>query len=191
MDGADACACEHRDGKLGDHGQENGNAIALLDAVLLEHVGELVDFTIHIGIGEYFPVGGIIAFKDDGGLVLSRSKLTVKAIVADIELAVFKELHIDRRFKGIVTDLCRLLEPVKPLGLLCPELIGVLNGLLPHLLVFCLALDVSFFPYLRGYGKQLFSEIFGLLSHVMPPSSKEYNLLGIHHYISKVIVKVK
>ena len=51
VDGADARAGQHDDGQLGDHGQVQGDAVALLDAVLLEHVGELADLVLELGEG--------------------------------------------------------------------------------------------------------------------------------------------
>ncbi len=43
MDRADARAGEHRIGRFGDHRHVDGDAVALLDAVLLQHVGEPAD----------------------------------------------------------------------------------------------------------------------------------------------------
>ena len=44
MDGADARAGQHGVGGLGDHRHVDGDAVALLDAVLLQHIGEAADF---------------------------------------------------------------------------------------------------------------------------------------------------
>ena len=43
VDGADAGAGQHGDGERGDHGQVDDDPVALLDALLLEDVGELGD----------------------------------------------------------------------------------------------------------------------------------------------------
>ena len=144
-------------------GRKMVTSVASFDAILFQHVGELVDFTIHIGIGEYFPVGGIIAFKNYGGLVLSRSKLTVKTIVADIELAVFEPFYVqifavERPVRYFF--LVERFEPGQPFfGLLCPEGVWVFNRLFIKLVIICAAFDVRFFPDPVGNGKYFVVEI--------------------------------
>jgi hypothetical protein len=48
MDRADARAGQHRIGRLGDHRHVDGDAVALLDAVLLQHVGEAADMLVQL-----------------------------------------------------------------------------------------------------------------------------------------------
>ena len=52
VDGADAGAGQHGDGQGGDHGQVDDNPVALLDALLLEHVGELGDLFPELLVGD-------------------------------------------------------------------------------------------------------------------------------------------
>ena len=52
MNGADARAGEHRVGRLGDHRQVDGDAVALLDAVRLQDVGEPADALVQLAIGD-------------------------------------------------------------------------------------------------------------------------------------------
>ena len=46
MNGADARASEHGHDELVDHGHVDGHAVALLDYLRLEHVGELADLQL-------------------------------------------------------------------------------------------------------------------------------------------------
>src|SRR5215510_13289913 len=52
MDGADARASEHGVSRFRNHGQVNGDAIAALDAVRFEHVGEAADLSVQLAIGD-------------------------------------------------------------------------------------------------------------------------------------------
>ncbi len=52
VDGADACDREHRDDRLGDHGQVDRDAVALADAQSLEHVGDALDLVGELGVGD-------------------------------------------------------------------------------------------------------------------------------------------
>ena len=52
MDRADAGASEHRVRSLGNHRQVDGDAIALLDAVALQHVGESPDLVGKLRVGD-------------------------------------------------------------------------------------------------------------------------------------------
>ena len=48
MDGADARAGEHRVGGFRDHRHVDGDAVALLDAARLQHIGELADAGVQL-----------------------------------------------------------------------------------------------------------------------------------------------
>ena len=52
MHGADAGAGQDGVGRLGDHRQVDGDAVALLDAVGLQHVGELAHALVQLAIGD-------------------------------------------------------------------------------------------------------------------------------------------
>jgi hypothetical protein len=49
---ADARAGQHGVGRLRDHRQVDGDAVALLDAVRLQHVGEAADLVVQFAIGD-------------------------------------------------------------------------------------------------------------------------------------------
>ena len=82
MHGADARARQHGVGGFGDHRQVDGDAVALLDAVGLEHVGELADALVQLAVGDLLVVGGVVALPDDGDLVGARLQVPVDAVGA-------------------------------------------------------------------------------------------------------------
>ena len=80
MDGADARAGEHRVGRFRDHRHVDGDAVALLDAVLLQHIGEAADMPVELVIGDLAVVVGIVAFPDDRRLVAALLQMPVDAV---------------------------------------------------------------------------------------------------------------
>ena len=68
VDRADAGAGEHRDRQLGDHRQVDRDPVALLDAVLAQHVGEAADLRVQLLVGVGL-VAAVVALPDDRGLV--------------------------------------------------------------------------------------------------------------------------
>ena len=65
-----------------------------LDAQLLQDVGELVHFAVHVEVGVDLPVIGVVAFEDDRRLGLLRLQVPVQTVVADIQLSAFKPFHV-------------------------------------------------------------------------------------------------
>ena len=92
---ADARARQHGVGRLGDHRQVDGDAVALLDAVGLEHVGELAHALVELAVGDLLVVGGVVAFPDDGDLVAARLQVPVDAVGGDVERAVLEPFDRD------------------------------------------------------------------------------------------------
>ena len=71
---ADAGAGQHGDGGLGHHRQVDEDAVARLDAVALEHIGEPADLVVELLVGERALLArlagrGGLAFPDQGRLV--------------------------------------------------------------------------------------------------------------------------
>ena len=113
MHGADAGAGQHGIGRFRDHRQVDGDAVALLDAVLLQNIGEAADMLMEFVVGDLLVVIGIVAFPDDGHLVAALLQMPVDAIVGDVEDAVLVPLDRDIGiFVGRVLDLRGRLEPV-------------------------------------------------------------------------------
>ncbi|OPY03798.1 MAG: hypothetical protein A4E61_01036 [Syntrophorhabdus sp. PtaB.Bin184] len=162
MDHAYPGAGKHGDDELGDHGKIDRSDIALFEAEALEDVGEPVHFPVQIPVGENLPVIGVVAFKDDGGLVLLRLQVPVQAVVAGVQLAALKPFDVEVVAERPVGDLLLVegLEPGKPFfGLFRPEGVRVFDGLLVELFVLFPALDVRFFPYPVRHRKYFVVEI--------------------------------
>ena len=132
MHRADAGAGEHGDGGLGHHRQVDEDAVARLDAVALEDIGEPADFVMKLFVGEgaFFARlagGGGLALPDQRGLVgAGGAQVPVEAVVADIELAADEPLGIrllpfQRPGPALEPDQFRF-------GLPAPELLGRLDG---------------------------------------------------------------
>ena len=136
MDRADARAGEHRVGRLGDHRQVDGDAVALLDAMKVQNVGEAVHLVGEFGVGDVAGLGGIVAFPDDRGLVGALGQMAVDAIVGDIGHPVLEPFDRDVvRVEAGVLDLGVGLEPVDPFAVFAPESLRVTQRTLVHLLV--------------------------------------------------------
>src|SRR5664280_50922 len=106
-----------------------------LDAVLLEHVGELADLVLELGVGVDLVVAGI-TLEDDGRLVaLARLDPAVDAVVRRVELAADEVLDRRRGLELPLDDLVPLLRPVEFGRALSPELVGVVDRALVHGLV--------------------------------------------------------
>ena len=61
-------AGQHGDRQLGHHRHVDRDAVARLNAELLEHVGELADFAVQLGVGQLARVARL-AFPEDGGAI--------------------------------------------------------------------------------------------------------------------------
>ena len=57
VDRADTSTGQHGIGRLGDHRQIENDAVALLDAEILESIGELADALMQLGIGNMLAIG--------------------------------------------------------------------------------------------------------------------------------------
>src|SRR5579875_428779 len=135
MDGTDACAGEHGNRRFRNHRHVDGDAITLLDAARLEHVGKTTDLGVELPIGEPLVILRIVAFPQDGRLVASLGEMAIDAVVACVQGAVFKPLDRNVAGEGGVLHLAERPDPVDALGLLGPETFGVLNGTCVHILI--------------------------------------------------------
>ena len=101
------------------------DAVALLDAVLLQHVGEAADVPVELVVGNLAVVIGIVALPDDRRLVAALLQVPVDAIVGNVELPVLEPFDRDLAGERGVLDLLVGLEPVDALAVLAPELVRV------------------------------------------------------------------
>ena len=135
------------------------HAVALLDALLLEHIGELVYFVVQfdIGIGAGFING--LALPHESCLVLAgRLDVTVKTVVGYVQLAALEPGDICFRKIGL-NNLVPLLEKLDVL--IChlgPERIRTFNGLFVHCLILSHALDMGLLSQFLGNVKN-FSQL--------------------------------
>ncbi len=135
MDGADARAGEHRIGRFRDHRHVDGDAVALLHAVLLHHVRHAADVLVKLVIGDLLVDIGVVAFPDDGDLIAVRLQVPVDTIVGNVGDAVLEPLDRDLAVERGVLDLGIGLEPVDPHAVLVPETLRVLDALAIPVLV--------------------------------------------------------
>ena len=77
----------------------------LLDAVLLQHIGEAADMRIELPVGDLAVVIRVVAFPDDGDLIAALLQMPVDAIVGDVELAVLEPLDRDLAVKDVFLTL--------------------------------------------------------------------------------------
>jgi hypothetical protein len=94
---ADARAGEHGHRKLGDHAHVDPDVGALLDAQLLEGVGETDDIALEPAEGDLAAVVLRLALPVEGDLVLQPPvDVSVDAVEADVELAAEEPLGVGR-----------------------------------------------------------------------------------------------
>ena len=128
---ADPRAGQHRDDDLGDHRQEDPDHVALLDPAVLQRVGELLDVAVQVGVGDVALLALLAAPVEGDAVAVAGLDVAVDAVVGDVELAAHEPLG-ERRV-GPVEHLVPLLGPVERVGLLGPEGLGILLGLLVDL----------------------------------------------------------
>src|SRR5690554_191172 len=96
MDEAEARAGEHRDRRLGHHPHIDPDAIALLRPKPPKQVRGAAHLGRELFIGDLSDIAGL-ALEDDRGLIpASLLDMAIKAVHADIELAVREEFGVGR-----------------------------------------------------------------------------------------------
>ena len=121
---ADARAGQHGRDDLGDHRQVDPDDVALVDAVVLQGVGQPLDVAQEVGVGDVALLALLAAPVEGDAVAVARLDVAVEAVVGDVQLAADEPLR-ERRVRP-VEDLVPLLEPVQLLGLLGPPGLGVL-----------------------------------------------------------------
>ena len=144
MDRPDARAGKHRDRELRDHGKIDRHPVAFLDALLLEHVREPVDFEIKLLVGICLVLPAV-RFPDDGRLVPRRRiDVAVQAVDRRVQFPALEPFDV-RLVKIIIQDLVPLLEPRQIiLGHLGPEFFRLVGGPIVQVLVLFHASDAGF-----------------------------------------------
>ena len=97
MHRADARAGQHGDRRFGNHRQINNDAIAFVDLVSLQHIGEPANFVMQLLISQR-PFLARLAFPDDGRFVPARAvEMSIQAILGDVQFSA-DEPFGERRF---------------------------------------------------------------------------------------------
>ena len=126
MDGPDACARQHGERRLGNHGHVDQHAVALAHAQRLQAGGHALHFLVQLGVG----VGALgIGFGGDGHqrvLLRARGQVPVDRVVAQVGGAV-GEPPGERRV-AVVADRLGRPMPVDQPGLLGPEGVALVDG---------------------------------------------------------------
>jgi hypothetical protein len=109
--GADARAGEHGHDRLGDHGQVDRHAIALLHAEMLEHVAAKIHLAVQVPVGQRAAIAGL-ALPDDRRLVAARAgNVPIDAVHAGVELAAGEPLGVwGRPFEHLIPGVLILLQ---------------------------------------------------------------------------------
>jgi len=113
---AESRAGKHGDGKLGDHGHVNSDAVAGLEAAeVAEHCGGFVHTDVEFAIGEDLW-GFMLGFRDEneGCFVFVLGQMAINAVVGSIELAA-DEPFPEGRFRS-VESFVPLFVPVEEIG---------------------------------------------------------------------------
>ena len=155
MDRADARAGQHRVRRLGNHRQVDRDAIAFLDAELLQRVGHAADFGMQLAIGDLLALGRVVALPDDRGLVATLGEVAIDAVGRDVQHAVMEPADANL---AVVIDVAHGagavgLDPVDALAVLAPELHRILDRGFVHRLVLGVV-DIGALGPIRGNGDQ-------------------------------------
>ena len=119
MRGADPGAGEHRDDDLGDHRQVDPDHVALLDAEVLERVGETLDVAVQVGVGDVALLPLLAAPVVGDAVAVAGLDVAVEALRRGVQSPVGEPLVEGR--VGVVEALARLDVPVEQLLRLAPS----------------------------------------------------------------------
>ena len=133
MNRANACAGQHRKGRLGDHRHVDQHPVATLDSQLLVDRRHALHFALQFGKGVHLLFVGLGRDVHQRTVVGPLGSVAVDRVVAKIGLAALEPFH-ERRLR-VVADLLDRLVPVHELGLLRPESITVIDRAAIKLLV--------------------------------------------------------
>ena len=118
-----------------DHRHIDHHPVTLFNSLLLKEIGKAADLLMKFPVGKTSVFFGIISFPDQGNLISLFLKVTIQAVVADIQLSTLKPADV-RLMIIPVQHLVPFFKPVDPLRLFSPEGFGIFQGLAIHLLIF-------------------------------------------------------
>ncbi len=123
-------AGEHCVSCFRDHRQIDGDAITLLDAMLLQHIGKAADIFMQLAIGDLLVDIRIVTFPDDRNLIATAFQMTVDTVVGDVSYAILIPLDRNIAIEIGVLDFGEGFEPINPSAVLGPESIRVGHALI-------------------------------------------------------------
>ena len=129
MDGPDARARQHRICSFRYHGQIDRDAIAFLDAMFLQDVGEALHPFGKLPVGDALAVIWVVAFPNDRDLIAARREMAIDAVRRNVERAVLEPF--DPYPAGIEAGVLHLrirLDPLNSLAVIIPKSIRVRGG---------------------------------------------------------------
>lgn len=135
MHGSYPSAGEHDDGRFGNHGHIDADAVPREDALVCEHIGEATYFGVELAIGECAgSLVRIVGFPDDGKGVRLGGQMPIEAIGGDVALGTIKPFNVCC-VKIVVEHGGPFAVPLKAFSYLGPKGFGVLDALLIGLVV--------------------------------------------------------
>ena len=113
---ANSRAGQHRDRDLRNHRQVDANDVALADAPRLEYVGEPLDFTQQVGVGDSALLASLAAPVERDAIAEAGLHVAIDTVVAGVDPAADEPL-VERR-PGLVEHRLPRLRPVEQLACL-------------------------------------------------------------------------
>jgi len=139
VNGADAGAGQSGNAQFGNHRHIQTDAVALLNALGFQNVGEFADFFMQLFVGNGSFFARLVAFPLNRNLIAAFLKVPVQAVVRNIEFAAFKKLHIDGAFFNVKVVIHHFVPFFEPghllLGDFRPELFRFFDRFFPQLVV--------------------------------------------------------
>ena len=121
VSGSNARAGLHRNHDLDRHRHVDQDAVAFLDAVVLQRIRELADFLVQVAVGDLRD-GAVVGLEDDRDLVgVAVGQIAIEAVVRGVQLTVGEPL-VEGSVR-LVEDLSEGLGPVDVLARqACPRI---------------------------------------------------------------------
>ena len=142
--GANARAGKESNDGLGNHGQVDGNSVALLDTLALEDPGETGDLPLELAVRDGAALVGLVGLVDDGDLVRVLESVTVDAVERRVQLASEKPSVVTVDEGAGARGVEILVEGDELAGHAAPEGVWLADGLIVELLVLVEGLEMGF-----------------------------------------------
>ena len=155
VDRTDPGTGKHRDGKFRYHGEVDRDPVTLLYTVFLQYIRKLTHMVVELLVGIGLGLLQGLPLPDEGGLIPLGGQMPVEAVIADIQFPPGKPFQF-RLAEIPFRNLVPLLIPVEKVGLLAPELVGIVDRLLVEFLILLHSLDIGLLLDLLGRLKNPF-----------------------------------